>query len=84
MDNMGKETEQEHGLIITGVNEEDSNVVQGERITTEELKTLALLIKKAVSQERLFMYDNKGNNFMPCWIHVDDWDIEMDMKIEKD
>ena len=81
---MGKETQQEDGLIITGVNEEDTNVVQGERITTEELKTLALLIKKAVSQERLFMYDKKGNNFLPCWIHVDDWDNEIDMKIEKD
>ena len=43
---MGKETQQEHSLIITGVNEEDSNVVQGEQITPEELKTLALLIKK--------------------------------------
>ena len=81
---MGKETQQEDGLIITGVNEEGSNVVQEERITTEELKTLALLIKKAFNQERLFMYDKKGNNFLPCWIHVDDWDNEIDIKIEKD
>lgn len=80
---MGKETQQEHDLIITGVNEEDSNVVQGERITPEELKTLVLLFKKAVNQERVFIYDNKGNNFLPCWIHFDDWDNEIDLKIEK-
>ena len=64
---MGKETQQEHDLIITGVNEEDSNVVQGEQITPEELKTLALLIKKAVNQEKLFIDDRKGNDFLPCW-----------------
>ena len=81
---MGKETQQEHSLIITGVNEEDSNVVQGEQITPEELKTLALLIKKAVNQEKLFIDDRKGNFFLPCWLHFDDLDNEIYIRIEKD
>lgn len=81
---MGKETQQEHSLIITGVNEEDSNVVQGEQITPEELKTLALLIKKAVNQERLCINDRKGNYFLPCWIDFDDLDNEIYIRVEKD
>lgn len=81
---MGKETQQEHSLIITGVNEEDSNVVQGEQITPEELKTLALLIKKAANQEKLFIDDNKGNSFLTCWIDFDDLDNEIYIRIEKD
>lgn len=78
------ETQQEHSLIITGVNEEDSNVVQGEQITPEELKTLALLIKKAANQEKLFIDDNKGNSFLACWIDFDDLDNEIYIRIEND